>query len=190
MSALTDRLEQEAAGWYCLRSRLKQERLAAQCLWSQSGIEAFAPRIRFRRRTRRGLVWFVEAVFPGYLFARFVLCEQGRLVMATMGVAGIVRFGEHVPSVTDAVIGDLRSAMDDDGVGLIEDTVQPGDEVTVAVGPFMGLAGLVKKYYHPAGRVRILLEFMGRSTEVEVSESALVSSRRRLVGALLQASPG
>ena len=55
--------------WRCLRGKPKREHLAAQHL-RLAGFEAFCPRIRHQRRTVRGKVWFVEALFPGYLFAR------------------------------------------------------------------------------------------------------------------------
>jgi transcriptional antiterminator RfaH len=57
--------------WFCLRSQVKREHLAAACLRQYPEVEAFCPRVRFRKRTTRGPVWFVESMFPGYLFARF-----------------------------------------------------------------------------------------------------------------------
>ncbi len=172
--------------WYCLRSKIKQERIAEQCLLRRAGVEAFAPRIKLRRRTRRGPVWFIEALFPGYLFARFSMMHQYRLVMSTIGVSGIVRFGDQTPSLTDTAVDELRDTMGDEGVALVEDAVKPGDIVNVADGPFMGLAGLVKGYIPPAGRIRVLLEFMGRPLEVDMHETAVTPMKPRYVGPILQ----
>ncbi len=181
---VAENIKSEVA-WYCIRSKLKQERVAEQCLVQRAGIEAFAPRIKFRRRTRRGAVWFIEALFPGYLFARFCLARQYRLVMSTIGVAGMVRFGEQTPWLPEHVIEDLRNTMGDEGVALVEDSYQAGDIVNVAGGPFMGLTGLVKGYMPPAGRIRGLLEFMGRPLEVDLHETAVTPLKRRYVGPML-----
>ena len=79
--------------WYCLRSKVKQEHVAAGSLRQLPGVEVFAPRLRFRKPTRRGPVWFVEALFPGYLFARFDWEAQAKAVQYAYGVLGIVHFG-------------------------------------------------------------------------------------------------
>src|SRR3984893_13287014 len=58
--------------WFCLRTQPKHEHIAAAALRHRLEIRCFAPRVRFPKATRRGRVWFVEAMFPGYLFAQFV----------------------------------------------------------------------------------------------------------------------
>src|SRR5260370_33331325 len=57
--------------WFCLRAQPKREHIAAACLRQTCEVEVFCPRLRFRQLTSRGPVWFIEAMFPGYLFARF-----------------------------------------------------------------------------------------------------------------------
>src|ERR1039458_7771599 len=59
--------------WFCIRSQPKHEHIAAAHLKREPGIEVYLPRVRFKRATRRGPVWFTEAFFPNYLFARFDL---------------------------------------------------------------------------------------------------------------------
>ena len=66
--------------WFCLKTQPKREHLAATALRRQFGVECFSPRLRFRRMTQRGPVWFVEAMFPGYLFAKFIYSTQHRAV--------------------------------------------------------------------------------------------------------------
>jgi hypothetical protein len=63
--------DQPVGSWFCLRSQPKREHIAAACLRQMSDVEVFCPRVRLRKRTNRGLVWFVESMFPGYLFSRF-----------------------------------------------------------------------------------------------------------------------
>ena len=58
--------------WFCLKAQPKREHMAAIALRHQFRIECFSPRLRFRKMTHRGPVWFVEAMFPGYLFTKVV----------------------------------------------------------------------------------------------------------------------
>src|SRR5216117_1854773 len=64
--------------WFCLRAQTKREHLAAIGLRKQYQITCFAPRLRMRKLTRRGAVWFVEAMFPGYFFAQFDYVTERR----------------------------------------------------------------------------------------------------------------
>src|SRR5258708_12312989 len=63
--------QQPTNAWFCLRAQPKREHIAAACLRQTCEVEVFCPRLRFRKLTSRGPVWFIEAMFPGYLFARF-----------------------------------------------------------------------------------------------------------------------
>src|ERR1700736_2594285 len=87
--------------WYCLRSQPKHEHIAACHLRLLEGVTVFCPRIRFRKATRQGVVWVTEAMFPGYLFARFELTEMHRHVCYAHGVSGIVRFADRYPTIDD-----------------------------------------------------------------------------------------
>ena len=46
--------------------------------------------MRERHKVRRQLTWSIEPVFPGYLFARFVIEGRFRAVHYTLGVILIV----------------------------------------------------------------------------------------------------
>ena len=81
--------------WFCLKAQPKREHLGAMALWRQIHIECLSPRLRFRKITQRGPVWFVEAMFPGYLFAKFVYSRQHRAVESSHGIRGIVHFGDR-----------------------------------------------------------------------------------------------
>ena len=96
-------------GWFCLRAAGRREHLAALNLTHRNAIEAFAPRIRVRREVRTGGVRTVtEALFPGYLFARFRYPEQARHVVSTTDVLGLVAFGGPPPRLADGTIAHLR----------------------------------------------------------------------------------
>src|SRR5687768_3738086 len=100
--------KEESPLWFCLKAQPKHEHLAAAALRSMLSIESFAPRLRFRKPTKRGAVWFVEALFPGYLFARFNYRELHRQVQYAPGVSAIVHFGDGVAVVDETTITTLR----------------------------------------------------------------------------------
>ena len=101
-------MENELA-WYCLRSQPKHEHIAAASLKRLEEVEVYCPRIRFRKATRRGAVWFVEAMFPGYLIARFHFSKLHLAVRHANGVSTILHFGSQVPRLDDQLIATLRS---------------------------------------------------------------------------------
>src|SRR5690606_14272011 len=77
--------------WYCARTQPKREHIAAQQLRELEGIEVFCPRIRYRKATRRGKVWWIEPLFPGYILVRFIRADMERAVTFGKGVTGLVR---------------------------------------------------------------------------------------------------
>ena len=90
--------------WYVVHARPKCEHLAAALMRELPGVESYCPRIRFQRSTRRGKVWFVEALFPGYLFVRFDPELSLRAVRHAQHVIRVVEFGGRLCAVPDAVI--------------------------------------------------------------------------------------
>jgi transcriptional antiterminator RfaH len=170
--------------WYCLRAQPKHEHIAAAHLKKEADIEVYLPRIRFKRSTRQGPVWFTEALFPNYLFARFDLALCLRKVQAARGVRGVVHFGQRWPFIPDAVIENLRAAVPADEVHVINEDLNTGDAVRISGGAFHGLEAFVTRVMPGRQRVGVLLEFLGRQTMVEVEKAAVVlekDGRRRVV---------
>lgn len=163
MANITDR-----EGWFCVRSQPKHEHIAAAHL-ARTGVEVFNPQLRIRKPTRRGAVWFVEALFPGYLFARFPWAAMSMAVRATPGVSSLVSFGLDVPIIPDEVIVQLRAQFVDDAPHEVPELISDGDDVLVAGGPFHGLEAKVLRVMPPQGRIQLLIEILGQCTKVEIS---------------------
>ena len=160
--------------WYCLQSLPKHEHIAAANLRMLEGVTVFCPRIRFKRGSRRGPVWVTEAVFPGYLFARFDLAEMRRRVLYAHGVCSIVRFGNRYPNIEEELMKQLR---DQTGVEEVKEIIyefSQGDQVKIAKGVFLGLQAVVTQVLPATQRVRILMDFLGRQTEAEVENASLL----------------
>lgn len=60
----------EGIRWYVVITMAKSEHIAAFHL-RRTEVGVFAPKLRFRKETRRGAVWFLESLFPSVVFARF-----------------------------------------------------------------------------------------------------------------------
>lgn len=163
----------EGQDWYCARAQPKHEHIAAAHLQRALGLEVFCPRIRFQRSTRRGLVWFVEALFPGYFFARFNLSEHRAQVLYTPGVMQIVHFGDHFPRIETAAIRDLQQLIGGAEPKVVPHHISAGDEVEVVAGPFRGQAGLILQVMPARERVKVLLEFLGGANVIELGLSAV-----------------
>ena len=170
-------------GWYCLRSRPKHEHIATAHLRQMPGVEVFCPRLRFKRPTIRGARWFQEAMFPGYLFARFNFIERHKEVGYAMGVSGILRFGERYVSISEETILSLRSHTDDAHLAVIEPEIREGDSVTIVLGAMTGIQGVVTNFLSGRERVRVLLEFLGREMHAEVDKAAVLPARRHPLAA-------
>ena len=154
--------------WFCLKTQPKHEHLASTALRRHLEIRCFSPRVRFRKPTRRGAVWFVEAMFPGYLFAEFVFARQHRQVEYSSGIQGVVRFGDQVAMVDPGLIASLREKAGEDELVTFNPEINVGQAVQIAEGPFQGVEALVTRLLPARERIRVLLEFLGRSVEMEV----------------------
>jgi transcriptional antiterminator RfaH len=154
--------------WWCLRTRPKGEHGACSLLRRMEGVESFCPRIRHRKATRRGPVWFVEALFPGYLFSRFSWMEMSRLVLATTGVSGVVAFGETRPHVPEEFVTSLRESFAEEETMTVSVSLEPGDQVEISDGPFRGSSAQVTRLLPARERVAVLLNFLGTDRIVEV----------------------
>jgi transcriptional antiterminator RfaH len=167
----------QGLAWFCVRAQPKHEHIAAAHLRNEPEVEVYLPRIRFRRATSRGPVWFTEALFPGYLFARFDAAAGLRRFHHAPGVRGIVHFGEKWATIPEATIQELRSSVGADQVHVIREEFRPGETVEISGGAFHGLSAVVSRVMPARERVAVLLEFLGRQTMVEVPASALRAER-------------
>jgi transcriptional antiterminator RfaH len=154
--------------WFCLRARPKHEHIAARHLRQLAGLEVFLPRIRFRRKTRQGVVWVTEALFPNYLFARFDWQTSLRRVHHAPGVAGVIHFGNRWPTIPDGVVDELRRRFGREELHVLSGEPEAGEPVRIAGGVFHGLQAVVAQVLPARQRVTVLLDFLGRQTTVEL----------------------
>ncbi len=111
-------------------------------------------------------------LFPGYLFVRYELQEWGTRPLGWgQGLPVLVTFGGVAPSVPDQVIDQLRQRVSEsNGGGGLWRRYEPGDHVLVSLGSPESetLAEVVTGAKSPEGRVRVLLELLGRQVQAQV----------------------
>ncbi len=172
-----------SSAWFCLHARPKREHIAARHLRQMTGVEVFLPRIRYRRKTQQGLAWVTEALFPNYLFAKFDWTRSLRQVHHAPGVTGVIHFGNRWPTVPQVAIDGLRGLFGAEQLRVLPAEVNVGDCVQIVAGALHGLSAVVTQIMPSRQRVKVLLDFLGRQTTVEITAGSLIpegNARQRL----------
>lgn len=153
--------------WFAAQAKARQEQIAIAHLERQ-GYETFLPLIRAARRRRGRWSSPLEALFPGYLFARLDPGVQDvSPIRSTRGVVGLVRLGGRLLPVPEPLVCDLQTRHH----GTTFDSplqLSSGEAVTLIDGPFAGLSGVFEAKTG-LERVAILLDVIGRNNRVTVS---------------------
>jgi len=153
--------------WFCLRTQTKREHIAAAMLEQMHSTEVFCPRISQFKKTRIGKKRFIEALFPGYIFAKFSLTSDYRQVIHTQGVRYLVEQGNR-RAVPEYIIHELRNTIPQGMVEAPDPSMEPGAHIEFVSGSLKGLNGMVLAQLPATNRVQVLLEFLGNEIRVAV----------------------
>ena len=156
--------------WRAVFCKPREEQRARMHLINQ-GYDAFLPQVRSRRRLRGRDRLQIEPMFPRYLFVALADYRQDwGPIRSTRGVVGLVRFGEEVPVVPDALIELLKTRQDAEGAVELArfHQLKTDDPVEVTAGPFAGYRGIFEAETGEA-RAIILLELLSRQQRVEIA---------------------
>ncbi|MGR8934980.1 MAG: transcription/translation regulatory transformer protein RfaH [Gammaproteobacteria bacterium] len=158
--------------WYLLRTKPRQETLAAENLLRQR-FRVFLPFYRRNRRKSGRWAMLEEPLFPGYVFIHIDLAEQNSApIRSTKGVSGFVRFGLEPATVPDTVVETLMARARDNGEE-VPPLFKPGDAVNIVGGGFAGVQAIFQAE-KGADRVILLLDLLGRTTRVTLQRDAIV----------------
>lgn len=155
--------------WYCLKTQPKRERAAAVSLRELGEVEVLFPQVRYVKQSSKGKRAVLEPMFPNYLFARFAPLPSIRAVGYARGVAYVVKSGSELTPVHDGIIREIRSLAADEILDLPLQPVQPGEKIRIIAGIFEGESADVVRLIPGAERVKLLLELLGRQSEIELS---------------------
>lgn len=160
--------------WYAVHCKPQQDGRAELQLLNQA-FDVFRPLVRVRRY-RRGKVHDVkESMFPRYLFIRLDDADENwGPIRSPRGVNGMVRWGNHVPVVPEAVILRLRESVAEDAcVDMThEDAYRPNEPVRITEGPFTGYDALYQAR-NGQERVVVLLEIMQQSQRLVLPDTSI-----------------
>ena len=167
--------------WYCIRTKRAKETWVVHQLRDACD-EVYLPLLRQWCRVRRQFIWKTEPLFPGYLFARFVVEERFRAVRYTPGVVSVLSTAVGEPiEVNETIISTLRQRSVDGYIQVSPTPLFPGEELEITEGPFRGLRALFQEELKAGERVAVLLDLLSSRVRVQlpracVRKTASVSS--------------
>jgi transcriptional antiterminator RfaH len=161
--------EQPTFGWFCVKSKPRQEAVAVRNLRSLGVVELVFPRLRRTRRGHDKNREVVEPLFPGYIFLRYDAAELNGSVRSTRGVLHLVAKNGQPVEVDVKVIDELRALGPDAILSALDEELQVGAKVRIVRGIFAGSEGEVLQLATPQKRIAVLLALLGSDQPVELS---------------------
>ncbi|MFQ5455865.1 MAG: transcription termination/antitermination protein NusG [Nitrospirota bacterium] len=160
--------------WYAVSTKPKKENLVSLQL-EKDKIEVFLPKVKERINRFGRPVTLSTPLFPGYLF---VNVENNLTVLNkirwTIGVKKIMGNGDIPVSIDENVILFIKSQTTKDGVIRIRNRFKPGERVRIKTGLMKDLIGIIKEPAPREGRIKVLMNIIKYSAEVEIDESVLI----------------
>ncbi|MDP9340328.1 MAG: UpxY family transcription antiterminator [Acidobacteriota bacterium] len=151
--------------WYALQVTCRKELSVASQI-ERRGIECFLPRYKNLRKWSDRTKEVQQALFPGYLFSRFVYDDRQQVVTLA-GVVQVVGCGKVATPVPDREIEALQAAMRSEVASEPWPYLKTGERVTVNRGRLSGLEGILVNF---KGNHRVVLSvtLLQRSLALEV----------------------
>jgi transcription elongation factor/antiterminator RfaH len=159
--------------WYVVHTQPRAEGQAVRHLEMQ-GYRVFCPRYRRTIRHARKTKSVFAPLFPSYLFVHLnILRDQWRSINGTRGVVHLLMQGGAPQPIPSGIIDGLKSRTRADGTIDLTTTFKVGGAVRIVDGPFAEFLGKLE-HFDAAGRVRVLLDVLGRSVSVALRGEALL----------------
>jgi len=107
-------------------------------------------------------------VFPGYVLVNMEMSEESWYVVRnTPGVTGFVGMGDDPIPLRPEEVSQILKRMEAEAP-TIKVTYKPGEKVRIVDGPFNDFHGTVDEIDMERSKVRVMVNFFGRSTPVEL----------------------
>jgi transcription elongation factor/antiterminator RfaH len=160
--------------WYVIHTKPRGEVQAVFHLERQ-GYSVFCPRCRKTARHARKTKSVMAPLFPNYLFLQLDLSRDRWLsINGTRGVVRMIMHADGTPQpIPIGIVEALRARMNVDGAMDWLPSFKVGQTVRIADGPFVDLIGTLE-HLDGAGRVRVLLDLLGRSVCVALQREVLM----------------
>ena len=107
-------------------------------------------------------------VFPGYILVNMILGDDSWFVVRnTPGVTGFVGMGNTPTPLRPEEVAQINKRMEAEAP-RIKVTFKPGERVRIVDGPFRDFRGNVSEIDMERAKVRVMVNFFGRETPVEL----------------------
>jgi len=107
-------------------------------------------------------------VFPGYILVNLILSEESWYVVRnTPGVTGFVGMGSTPTPLRSEEVSQIIKRMEADAP-RIKVTFKSGERVRIVDGPFNDFRGTVDEIDMERAKVRVMVNFFGRETPIEL----------------------
>ena len=107
-------------------------------------------------------------VFPGYILVNMILSEESWYVVRnTPGVTGFVGMGNNPTPLRPEEVAQIIKRMEAEAP-RIKVTFKSGERVRIVDGPFNDFRGTVSEIDMERAKVRVMVNFFGRETPVEL----------------------
>lgn len=107
-------------------------------------------------------------VFPGYILVNMLLTEESWYVVRnTPGVTGFVGMGNQPTPLRSEEVAQIIKRMEAEAP-RIKVTFRQGERVRIVDGPFNDFRGTVDEIDMERAKVRVMVNFFGRETPVEL----------------------
>ena len=107
-------------------------------------------------------------IFPGYILVNMIMTEESWYVVRnTPGVTGFVGMGNKPTPLRPEEVAQILKRMEVE-TPRVRVVFKEGDRVRIIEGPFNDFRGTVAEVDMERGKVRVLVNFFGRETPVEL----------------------
>lgn len=107
-------------------------------------------------------------VFPGYILVNMIMTEESWYVVRnTPGVTGFVGMGNNPTPLRPEEVSQIIKRMEAEAP-RIKVTFKQGERVRIVDGPFNDFRGTVHEIDMERAKVRVMVNFFGRETPVEL----------------------
>lgn len=161
--------------WYAIYTQPRNEERAQEHLERQR-FKVFLPRYLKRSSHARRVTIVPAPLFPRYLFVSFDMSLQGwRAIRSTRGVIDLVRNGDDLVAIPDAVIAEIERRRDADGFVILARhlDLKRGMRIRIDSGAFAATEAIFEAKRDDE-RVIALLSLLGREVLVNVPISLVL----------------
>ncbi len=107
-------------------------------------------------------------IFPGYVLVNMILTEESwYIVRNTPGVTGFVGMGNQPTPLRAEEVSSIVKRMEAEAP-VVNVTYKEGEKVRIVDGPFNDFRGTVAEIDQEKSKVRVMVNFFGRETPVEL----------------------